>query len=945
MTEAERNADRREFLKTGAISLAAFFATGCSKSWFGATTISPLPNSFRSTLLATVEAPNIALDPDKGKVVLALPSIYSRVQSLPPNTALATLESQAGSALATNPWAPENLTGAMSFFEGSHEDAAENLGSAVRFAAGWGSVLFPPAAPVLRLAALMPWSLLGNPNFNPFAQDKSAGQEINQTILKRAAEYHDDPSGGNFKRVLDSPLLRQRSGVDFGASQDSLIPRLPPELQDVAAEAANNFAQNFNNNVQLQQQAFDRLFNKYSALHNAYEQSYRDFKALVERQHTLQEEQEARAALAQFQSRIQSGIVIFRSFIKHVFGDDRAADDAARILSGMATIGICYLSGNYLGAVAAAVSLFDGGGSNATVALLQDLGRRMERLRTEMHDRFDRLEEQQRLLLDGLAKIYRAVDEGFLVTQQRVEDLQAQFNRQVSLTEEDQRNAAAERIKEAASAIRSLRENRREGWLNQAVQHQPKFETFSRVESRQSYFRGPTTISAGELSAELDSKKDAERLIGLIPQICRNVQISGVPGNLANPFALAYGAEAYMQADLLLHELTNSQRPSVLLNMWHDALNVRSALNTVSAESTLTTCAEDLEKKAGLLPPGRRVFPRGQDYPRGRPRRPGYDEQQSYRTQDPPPGLIDRLKGSEERFTTEVLKPRYTLDPPVRWNGVGRPPFDFYATPVRNTLSQNIFKVNFSPFERALELGLIGLEEEGRETFPGVRPIEMFRHFIKINRGPRAGYLKEGNERLILVRMIFDGSPNGQKSFVKEPWITGQVTFVDFDWVLAYCEKLLGFHYGTETMLGFPSWLRRSSFDLGPYGDSAARLKLAATIARWRLTDGPEIQGLTDVRNVSILSTRDAVIGWLQEKIVARTDEILKNPSQEFDTADPRPLLLHEKLKERLTADIAEIRGMPHADPSKSVPIIDGLLKKLAFYMKSHNIDFPIPQI
>ncbi len=84
---------------------------------------------------------------------------------------------------------------------------------------------------------------------------------------------------------------------------------------------------------------------------------------------------------------------------------------------------------------------------------------------------------------------------------------------------------------------------------------------------------------------------------------------------------------------------------------------------------------------------------------------------------------------------------------------------------------------------------------------------------------------------------------------------------------------------------------------------------------------------------------------WLTQIIQANKEKILANPSDHFLAADPRPMTLHTLLSERLRADLSEMKSAPEMPDTKSVPVVDRLVKKLAFYMTANNISFPLPAV
>jgi len=66
----------------------------------------------------------------------------------------------------------------------------------------------------------------------------------------------------------------------------------------------------------------------------------------------------------------------------------------------------------------------------------------------------------------------------------------------------------------------------------------PVFMNFARRETRMSYYRGISSVTAsGQIASEVESRKMRGTLIELVPTICA-LAFTPVPSDLPNPFAL-----------------------------------------------------------------------------------------------------------------------------------------------------------------------------------------------------------------------------------------------------------------------------------------------------------------------------------------------------------------------------------------------------------------------
>jgi len=137
--------------------------------------------------------------------------------------------------------------------------------------------------------------------------------------------------------------------------------------------------------------------------------------------------------------------------------------------------------------------------------------------------------------------------------------------------------------------------------------------------------------------------------------------------------------------------------------------------------------------------------------------------------------------------------------------------------------------------------------------------------------------------------------------------------------------------------------------------DLAASLRLAATVALWRQIVGQELQGQTDVRNISLFTNLKDIIDHLELQL--QTNDYKKaiesRAAGEFrgtdvfrGTFDPRHASYQDMetiIFARVSRDLDLINAIPFAPENKSVPTVDRTLKKLAGYMTANGIEFVVP--
>ncbi len=927
---------RRKFLYSTAITLATA-ALPVNDSWaLIGLLLPPAPNDpIRSMILADVEARRLRENPAQAQSVTALPIIYARIRvsgEAPNEAEIKQMLDNRGALHRSSAVAmPEYFLKLED--PNRYTEFGKYFGQAA--AISGGLLLALASTPALLAAGLTlsvfavvsddVWKLSGNiaRGLN-LAPDPGEKDRLTRAILDAGAKAFEDRPA--FKGVVDSPLLREKVGINFNKTRDALIAELPEQLRNVVNQAIKEASRDLRVDVTLQQQAFSNVIDQFSVQLDQFDKQLKQYGEILRRQEEREAREAARARIAALQNDVNAGISIATFVLGRAMGDRQKANEIGQVLSGLANIGFAIATENWLGAISLGLGLLDGVGNNPmapVMDMLEELGKKLDQLRTEMHERFDRLEQQQQEMVIALGRIYSAVREGTAITGERINQLKDSFEHYWLTTNDDDRRRSTDLVINTLSAGERLRDAAKPGWESLYLNNFVVFLHYARGESRASYYRGALGSGPGHITSEVRARKQADRLIGLVPSVCAMASVN-LRADLVNPFALDLGAEAYMRADLLLESIPNSTRKTDLLNLWNDALAVRTALNTVSSKKVIGKLVANCAGESGVS-----VAPSNAS----------------------PNTLLGTLRLMCEGWSRETMKPHLTVDT------VQRKLFDSPLPEVMYSFLGSQYRVKDDPFDSAIALRLIELREisKKREFFGLSGFVETTIYDIKVNEGPDSG-----NHASYSQWMYLDKPPAEVRDF--EWWGGVTRSFLD------YCEYLVGYHYATTVLPSFPRWLHEHGFELSVsnWSDTASALRLAATIGQWRRIDGPEIEGQTDVRNISFLSTTEEVLDFLARTIQTRvetltleariravqrasaqmTGETLKlKPSTYRGSDDPRFMNVLFDLHNRISRDLKNITDAPVMPNDRSVPVIDRLLRRLAGYMTVNDITFPLPSI
>ena len=769
------NMKRREFLSESAVAVASFsFPSEILGilNYFGFQIRTNDPT--RNRILAVAEADRLKSNTSQSTHILALPSIYRISGHNPSASEIQRALDNAGK------FDRSTLAASTDFFKIENpEQYAHAFGIAAQTIAVVGTTLFPGAGLALGMVGVMAedvWKAVSHGrdlSANPFVStDPEEKNRVNRYILESAANQ--SAANSHFESGLLSPKVRTATGVDFGASLDNLLAHLPEKLRGVVTQALETSNKDLRGNLQLQQTELKKLTDKFNGQLEEYDAQLKTFSGLLEQQHKEAERELIRNRIAGLQNEVAAGISILTLVVGRATGDQRMAQEMGKALSAIANIGFAVASHNYLGAIAIGLSLFNSSDRHPTglvLDLLEKFGQRLEHLRAEMHERFDRLELQQQEMLKQLGRIYSTIREDFAVVSQRISLVQSNFDEYRKLVDADNRNQATSLVEQTFSQALSVRGGKKAGWQSLYLNTLPIFVNHARRESRNSYFRGRNNISvAGDLAKEVRLRNSAEQLVGIMTYACRMANVP-VQSDLCNPFALELGAEAFMQADLLLENIPNVERTRQLKSMWDDATALRSALINFGSTKVISSLT-DLYENEFLIP----------------------DDEQTQ-------NLMSTFRSFQQKWAKEQLKPFFTtVDDPGHGSDLNRSWFDD-----RVVRGRAYSEITNNPMEAAEALGLITLRGpyEDRASSNGFS-IDRY-YSIQINDGPDKGVVLggpgeyrglfwldqtfrdyRGRARMIRNHDVFNKNT--------ERFGPGTIGFMN------YCEKLLSYYYATRTL-------------------------------------------------------------------------------------------------------------------------------------------------
>lgn len=936
--------DRRLFLHSGLtwVSAVALFGSCRSPDAQVMSLDSEIPTNIdeniRPYLLASAESKRLTTDSNLQRGALNIQAVYARQRTGEP---LSDEETKL-ILLSQNPISRERMQAMADYY--SQLPHPENYGHVAGVGLGVMSALtsipFPLASVVLGVASAVgedAWNVVstgGNLSTDlpdrivyGYPADNDAYARANLVTAVLAA--HSDP---NFAKTLANESVKVTTGIDFSQSNNALVEKLPSNLKSVVIQAINESNKELSKDLNAQTDALGRVLDKFSVQMDEFEKQSKALSAVIQYEIDHQKRLKARNELAALQSDVNSGIAIATVLIGKLIGDPKKANQIGRVMSGVMSITFSLATGNILGAITGCLGLF-GGGSDPmapVMQLLDRIGRQIDQLRTEMHERFDRLEQQQQQILNALVRIYKSVNEGFAVTNQRLESLSDDFLSYRATAEAKEVNDSINRIVTAFSQAKLIVDSKSSGWVPAYLEKLPIMSNYAVIEARQPHFRGMASLTPGQLTKDVSFRRNADRLVAWIPAICGSLP-EIVPTDIPNPVAAEMGVDAYLQADLSLGSEINSGRAQELRRMWKDAVDCRFALGRVSSRSSLLKLSNSVKNTSGV-------------------------------TLEGPPGpntLVGRIRALEEEWTSQTMKSLYSKEEVTPT-----------MTPLKEVIhydpfTQKSFRIKNSPIDKLKELGWIKFNELWkRDVSGGMHGRLVWRwHEVEILKGPHAGYKHgKGIEAVtypsgLTTSEYLDLAPAQQIGFFSEDLgelvkngsqapstsLIGRSTLEFLD----YCEFLLGYHYATEILPQFPAWLYGKGFSeytLKNWSDSASALRLAAAIHRWRTFEGNEVDGQNDVRNIPLLSSTEEVMHWLDQKIGQWKDEILTNPASYTRERDPRLLNLNSEVLKRTKADLEEISRLPEIPESKSAPVVDRILRKLGTYMTAHQIPFDLPQ-
>jgi len=900
-------------------------------------------NLDRRDLLAIAQSIRLQNLPGNDRPLYALPSLFHTCQNLSTQTGppSPTVLNQATKTINDGgDFSQSTLDSSSTFFHFDNPDQyAHAIGIGAQLLAVIGTALDPAAAVTLGVVGVFAedaWRAAAegrNLTENPFIEAAPPQETTYNTKALLFAGASADDTNQTFQGMVDSPLLKEKLGIDLSASAESSFQSLPESFKKFAQDAYSVDPNASQLNAEKQNQITTSIVENISAQCADLEQQAKKYQDSLNQNASEKARQAQRQQLAFLQSQVQSGIQIATFVLGRVLGNSETAKQIGSGLSQVATVGFALASGNYLGAVAAGLQIFDSLGPNPQTVLLQavqQLGKRIDDLRKEIEQEFNQLEVQNKQIINALSQLLKDVQLGTQSLGDQIQKLQNEVELFKNQDDEEKRNDCVGTVLTGFSQFKKVLKGQYTGWQNDCLKKFPIFVRVADDYSRQPYYCGSIDDSSvGQIATEVRVVSRSDLLVGLLPSICNKMHVSS-PNRLVSPFAWSLGVEAYLQADLLIGSVVNNGREDDLQKLFQDGVDLRAGLASITSKPLLSALANAHRTVTGNL----------------------LDNNNQT--------LLGAISPFLKEWESQNFKPRYTVDSLGQFD-ILAPPFPEIAYyPSFGGDSDEVLRVHNSPVDVAVSLGILELRVVSDEMSQSWgNPIRVITYAVVPKIGPDAGKVFDDGkstwvhtiytkrfapaESFSWNSRIVGGTPPPHFTILVAPTPAGASTTSFLD----YCERLLGFHYASQVLPGLPAWLRpriAKTPALSPWADIASSGVLCVNVAQWRKSDGPELKGQTDLRNVGLLKDVEAVLDWLADTLQTEADALNKNPASGFDTADPRPLNVATRILERLKSDAAKIASSGDGlVDSKSVPVVDATLRRLGGYMTVKGITIPVP--
>lgn len=226
-----------------------------------------------------------------------------------------------------------------------------------------------------------------------------------------------------------------------------------------------------------------------------------------------------------------------------------------------------------------------GSGGSATTSMLQQISGQLENLRSEMHARFDRLEELQTKALNMLTEIAKELKETRLVLSEKIDQLNtevAQLDRYIKSADRHEQLA---KFDELASLARIAVADRKQ------IDHITLFKTMSGLlqyaidgATHPAFTSTATSTPLRELIVGADR---IDLTVGLWQPACQRLGIQNTPSLSRNPLEWARGVNAYVELQSCFEDVRNDEIDRLSKDAWLAGVQLRTDIQKTLNSSVL----------------------------------------------------------------------------------------------------------------------------------------------------------------------------------------------------------------------------------------------------------------------------------------------------------------------------------------------------------------------
>ena len=466
------------------------------------------------------------------------------------------------------------------------------------------SIEHPIAGAALGIASLLtPYINKGIPRFWPEVRD--ADEEAVRGALSQYESGLLDP---NLPKDL---AIKEFLGIPFGTSSDELLARSPERTRNRVKQAAK-LAESPSKIDSLD--AFKDQSDQLTAVLKEFRQSIVD---------DLKKDEAAReASRAQQQyieGEVRAGIYLGSTIIGDLFG----AKDAARVFSVTGTesfkvwqliqgfnsipptVGSLALTGGFVSAGLAIGQALAGipSAEEVTQKALASIQLAISTLRQEMHERFDRIERNQRQMMEALDDIFRRIVQGNWEQLARLRQMRESLNGLRSYVESQDRQAKIDELLLALdqqklvtphvenAGDKELRSKDSLRYLTQFVNHAVRV-------SRQPAFthREVTSWNQTVINDVLETTPRPDLAVALLDVFRKTFAVKPPAGDLPNPVEWARGTHVFLEAVARSRKELPPETHSMVKALYDEGRKLREALPEAIDQALCNKVTAEYEK-------------------------------------------------------------------------------------------------------------------------------------------------------------------------------------------------------------------------------------------------------------------------------------------------------------------------------------------------------------